>query len=458
MFLLVLFLLSIFFLIGMFALCAVNSAFRCMHKHDSKKELKTLGHLFFYRKFHLFFFPNHEYEGIFFATVCSQSITRFCYAACAILFLLHTNLYFQAIQITEVSPDFSWFWLIASFVGLVALSFVVGDYFPRIFGTRHSKAALRFCTPLASIFMYIAFPLTFVFLKISQMSSKTVSFDYLTEPMAEAKQEIIDLIHKAEFSPSLDSHDKKLIESVLTFKERIAREVMVPRVDVFSLSADTTIKDAAKLIETEGYSRIPLYRNTVDNIVGVLMYKDLLNKLTEYSQKGNDPAVLLAPVESIQKNVLHVPETKKISNLLQEFRKKQVHMAIVVDEYGGTEGVVTIEDILEEIVGEIADEYDLEEELFQAEGGGSWMVDARMNILDVEEELGFKIPADGEYDTIGGYVFHTAGEIPSKGFIIHQEDFEMEILQSNDRCVEKVRIKPVLNQRHGNEFTNAKRD
>ncbi|MFQ5729960.1 MAG: hemolysin family protein, partial [Waddliaceae bacterium] len=266
-----------------------------------------------------------------------------------------------------------------------------------------------------------------------------ISFE---EPLTQTKREIIDIIQKTKLRPELNLHEKKLIESVLRFKDRIAREVMVPRVDVFSLSAETPIHEAVKLIDEEGYSRIPIYKNTVDNIVGVLMYKDVLNKFMEYREKDNDPSILGAPIETIQKSVLYTPETKKISNLLLEFKKKQVHLAIVVDEYGGTEGIVTIEDILEEIVGEIEDEYDEEEELYFAQHNGSWIVDARMSILDAEQQLGIIIPQEGEYDTIGGYIFHRAGSIPSKGFVIHQEEFEMEILRSDERRVERVRIKP----------------
>src|SRR5262249_33403368 len=160
----------------------------------------------------------------------------------------------------------------------------------------------------------------------------------------------------------------------------------------------------AKLLENEGYSRTPVYRTTVDNIVGVLMYKDVLSKYREYEEKGNNPAILNAPIETIQKPVLYTPETKKISQLLQEFRKKQVHLAIVVDEYGGTEGIVTIEDILEQIVGEIADEYDEAEALFIPQSDGSWIVDPRISILDAEEHLGIKFPEEGDYDSIGGYI------------------------------------------------------
>lgn len=444
MYLVITFFLTLFFLIGTFFLTAVTSAFRRIHKRDSKKQILGLGKLFFYRPFHLYFFPKHEYEGLFFAAVCAQNVARFCYTGSAVLFLLATPL-FQS----EISPlatqvyDFTWFWIGFSILVMILLSFVVGEYLPRILGMSLPEKVLRVCTPFSSLFMFLVFPITFLFLKISQSFSRTIYLDHLHEPGSQVKQEIIDIIEEARFSTDTNRHDKALIESVLAFRDRIAREIMVPRVDVFSLSADVSIKDAADLLAAEGYSRTPIYRNTVDNIVGVLMYKDILRKFREYEQKGNDPTILQAPIESIQKNVLYTPETKKISSLLQEFRKKQVHLAIVVDEYGGTEGIVTIEDILEEIVGNIEDEYDEEEELFIAQPDGSWIVDARMSILDAEEQLGINFPQEGEYDTIGGYVFDCTGAIPTKGFVIHQDDFEIEILDSNERVVEKVRIRPV---------------
>lgn len=427
----------LFFLFGTFFLTAVISAFRRIHKKDAQK---FINNSFFFGPFHRFFFPKNEYEGLFFTTICAQNLARFGYVACGVIFLSQTELFHSENMKTS---GLDTFWIILSTLALILGSFVVGDYLPRVFGTRLSEKALQIGFPLSSPFLFLAFPLAYVFLKISLSLSSDLYFDSTQEPSSQAKQEIIELIQEAEVGPILDIHDKKLIESVLTFKERCAREVMVPRVDVFSLSADTPIKDAARLIQKEGYSRIPIYRNSVDNIVGVLMYKDILLKYIEF-EETSDLKILDAPIESIQKNILYTPETKKISSLLQEFRKKQVHLAIVVDEYGGTEGIITIEDILEEIVGEISDEYDQEEETFKHLPDGSWIIDAKMNVLDVEELLNIQIPQEEEYDTIGGYVFHVAGAIPAPGFIIHHDDFELEILESSDRAVEKVRIKPLL--------------
>jgi putative hemolysin len=444
--LVILFFSTIFFLIGTFFLTSVSSAFRRIYNRLSKKQLKELGSFFIYRPFHLFFFSKAEFEGLFFAAICAQSITRFLYAASATFFLMQTSLI--QTKISSVGPyDFSHFWFFLSFLGFLLLSFIAGDYLPRIFGNRMPETAIRFCAPVSSIFMFLVFPITYPFLRISQSLSRTVYFDYLQEPQAQAQQEIIELIQKTELSPELNPHDKKLIESVLTFRDLIAREVMVPRVDMFSLPATTSIKEAAKLLENEGYSRTPVYRNTVDNVIGVLMYKDILSKFQEYEAKGNDSSILNAPIETLIKGVLYTPETKKLSNLLLEFRKKQVHLAIVVDEYGGTEGIVTIEDILEEIVGDISDEYDEEAALYTPLADGSWIVDPRMSILDIEGQLGLVIPEEGDYDTLGGYIFHCAGSIPSRGFVIHRDEFEIEILRSNERFVEKVKIRPIRAQR-----------
>jgi putative hemolysin len=428
----------VFFLLGTFVLTALSSACRRIHKQDLKKHFTDLGNLFFYRSVQLFFFPDHEYEAIFFSTICAQNITRFCSAALIVVFG-------QSIATVELSfHGIGWIVFIVSLLPILAIFFIITDYLPRIFGTQMPVVAIRLCAPLASVFMFLSFPIIFIILKLSHFLSQTIYFDYLQEPAAQAKQEIIDIVQKARLSPQLDPHDKKLIASVLKFRELIVREVMVPRVDLFCLPIEMSIKEAAKLLENEGYSRVPVYHDTIDNIVGVLMYKDILSKYREYLEKGNALAVLEAPIETIQKNVLYTPETKKISQLLQEFRKKQMHLAIVVDEYGGTEGIVTIEDTLEEIVGDISDEYDEEEEaLFIPQADGCWIVDPRMSILSAEEKLGLIIPQEGEYDSIGGFIFHCAGAIPAKGFVIHREDFEIEILSSNERSIEKVRIKPL---------------
>lgn len=426
------------FLIGSFSLTSLSSAFRRINKRDSKKEVQSLGGWFFYRYLHRLVFPQHEFEGIYFSIICAQNFARFLFvilgALCGLQWIQDASSEHQLIRFS--------IYLASLFV----IFFLFGEYFPRVFGSRHPKLAIRLLSPVASIFMVIIFPFAYPFLKFSKSFSHIVYFDYLHEPQARVKQEIIDIIHEADSGTSLEAVDKKLIQSVMTFREKIAREVMVPRVDIFSLPGDLSIRDSAKLLENEGYSRIPVYRDTVDHIIGVLMYKDILKKYIE-AERENKPELLDVTLESLIKNVLYTPETKKITHLLQEFRKKQVHLAIVVDEYGGTEGIVTIEDILEEIVGDIFDEYDEESEIAKVaskQADGSWLVDPRISIIDLEEQTGIKIPQEGDYDTLGGYIYFRAGTIPSKGFTIFHDDFKLEILKSSERSIEKIRLMPTL--------------
>jgi CBS domain containing-hemolysin-like protein len=429
-------------LIGLFCLTAVNTAFRSLQRKESKKQLDLAGKLFFYRYLSRLFFHQQEYEDLYFTSIFAQNVTRFCYAILSILFLGQLHLIGVTFNHETQSTSLSLNWPLGvlGLIGLFLLLFIVGDSLGRITGNRYPERSIRFAAPIVSFFMVLLFPLTFIFLKIFHRLPRTVYFDPSHEPTQEAKQELIEIIEESNLNTHLDPHDKKLIEAVMAFKDRIVREVMVPRVDIFSLPHDTTIEDAATLLYQEGYSRIPVYKDTLDNIIGVLMYKDILAKYMEHAHLG-DKKILQTPISTLVKNVLYTPETKKISHLLQEFRKQQVHLAIIVDEYGGTEGIVTIEDILEEIVGDIADEYDQEEALFIPLPEGGWLIDARMSILDIEEQLGIEIQQDGDYDTIGGYVFHETGMIPQKGYMIRKPHFELEVIRSNERRVEKLRIK-----------------
>lgn len=381
---------------------------------------------------HTKFIPEHEYEGIFYATLTTLNFCRFLLAASITYLLMLASDWIHAhLSISIILLVFA-----------LMLTFVITDYIPRAIGSHYPKQTLWSTAPIASIYLLLAFPFSYLLIKISEKLTRSVTFDYLHEPIAEGKQEIYEIIQESDVDTKLEPQDKQLIQSVVSFQDLVAREVMVPRVDLFSLPSNTPIKVAAKKLQEEGYSRTPVYRNTIDHIVGLLMYKDIHAKYMEAEEK-KDPSILNQPIETLIKPVLYTPETKKISHLLQEFKKRQMHMAIVVDEYGGTEGIVTFEDILEEIVGDIEDEYDTEEKEFTKLSDGSYLVDPRMSIVDVEDELNIDIPEEGDYDTLGGYIFHIAGEIPPRGFIIKQDDFELEVLRVSDRAIQKVKIKPL---------------
>lgn len=443
----ILFFCAVIFLIGTFLLAGLISSFRSLQKRESEKTVKSLGFKFFYKPFHSFFFPEYEFESLFFAISSALNINRFFFTIFSAAYLLSTQTFQQILVHSNNigSQEITLIWAVLLILLVLFISFFLGDYLPRFLGTKYPESLINFCAPLASFYLFASFPISFPFLFVARRSPQSLYFDCIDKSDTQAKQEIIDIIKKSVLTEELDTNEKKLISSVLSFCEHITREVMIPRVDLFSIEATTSIKEAVKLLEEEGFSRVPVYEETIDNIVGILMYKDLLKKYMEYEEKGNDSSIIEAPVSSILKTPLYTPETKKIFDLLQDFRKKQTHIAIVVDEYGGTEGIITIEDILEDIVGEIIDEYDDEEEdLYTSLPDGAWIIDPRMSLLDAEEQLGITIPQIGDYDTIGGYIFHCAGEIPSKGFTILNNDIKIEVLKSNERSIEKIRITPRL--------------
>lgn len=419
-------------------------ALRRLQKRTSLLCFKKLGRFFVYHPVAQSLFPDREFESIYITAVSIHNIFRFLLAGAVVLLLIQENL-LPLHFTTDGSLTFTLprdFGDAIGILSIIACAIGLGDLLPRFLGGYYPQPSLIISAPFCGLVFLLCLPITFL---VSRFSGRLFHLGKLLpseKPSDIVKKKIIEIIHEAGEEEALDPTERKLIESVVTFRDRIVREIMVPRVDIFSLPADTSIREAARQLETKGYSRIPIYRNSVDNIEGVLMYKDIIAKYMDYEEYGHDSKILEAPVQTIAKNVLYTPETKKISLLLQEFRKKQVHLAIVVDEYGGTEGIVTIEDILEEIVGEIADEYDEQESLFQILPGGSWIVDARMTISDVEEQLGIEIPQEGDYDSIGGYIFHSTGTIPSKGFVIKHDDFEIRILSSNERCVEKIKLTP----------------
>ena len=430
--LIVSFFLCLFFLVWAFFLTTITHSLTRLGETHSKDVIKKNGYRFFYAPLHCLFFKNSRFELLVFASTLGENLARIGYVAFAAIAVMY-------LEAATTTP------LVIFLIALLFLILLIGDFFPRLLAIWAPERALAFSLPFSSFFLYLSFPLSLLFLKLAEIAWRSRHKESLGDPVEEMRESVVQILRSSNVKGSLNNADKKLIESVVKFKDRIVREVMVPRVDLFILSADTTVREATKELISEGYSRVPVYRETIDHIIGVLMFKDILQLYMDCLEGKKESALLNASIENFTKSIFYTPETKKVAQLLQEFRAKQMHMAIVVDEYGGTEGVVTMEDILEEIVGEIADEYDIgEEQLFTTQpGGGGWIVDARMSILDAEENFNIHIPQEGEYDTIGGYIFHKIGSIPHKGLRIHHEDFDLEILSSSERSVEKVRITPL---------------
>jgi magnesium and cobalt transporter len=221
------------------------------------------------------------------------------------------------------------------------------------------------------------------------------------------KRSFIDrLLRKVSVEENLDSIDTKALEMVkgiISLSESNVKEIMVPRIDVVSISLDTPVPEIVTIISDCGHSRFPVYHDTVDNIVGMLYAKDLLHYMVKEESEID--------LEKLIRPAYFVPESKKLDSLLREFQRRRVHIAVVVDEYGGTSGIVCLEDIIEEIVGEIQDEFDNETEELLKISEDEYLCDARVNLEWLNEQLGTELPSD-DFDTLGGLVFHLFGKIP----------------------------------------------
>ncbi len=239
------------------------------------------------------------------------------------------------------------------------------------------------------------------------------------------------LINTADEPGLIEEDEKKMIASIFELAEMVAREVMVPRIDVVAVDEKTTLRQALDVIIQAGHSRIPVYHDSIDNVQGVLYAKDLLLPFRDGRYD--------APVTELMRPAYFVPESKRVDDLLQELQQRRVHMAIIVDEYGGTAGVVTIEDLLEEIVGDIQDEYDSEAPMAQQIGEREYVFDAQIRLDDVNDILGASLPSE-ESDTLGGFIYSQLGAMPAVGSRVHFEHLALEVQTVQGRRILQVRV------------------
>lgn len=229
----------------------------------------------------------------------------------------------------------------------------------------------------------------------------------------------------------IEADEREMIASIFELSETVAREVMVPRIDIVAIEEQTSLSQALEVIVEAGHSRIPVYRDHVDNILGVLYAKDLLRPLHD---GGQDVAIT-----ELMRPAYFVPESKKVNDLLRELQRRKVHMAIIVDEYGGTAGVVTIEDLVEEIVGEIQDEYDSELPRMVQAGEDEYLFDARIDLDAVSKILAVELP-DEDSDTLGGFIFSQLGRVPVVGSVVRYEELVLEVQSVSGRRIQQVRV------------------
>jgi CBS domain containing-hemolysin-like protein len=245
------------------------------------------------------------------------------------------------------------------------------------------------------------------------------------------EEEIHDFIEASEEEGLVNEEESEMIRSIFSLRTTVVREIMVPRTDMACVDTEATVREVLDTIIACGHSRIPVYEQTIDNIIGLLYAKDLLKLWGDHEDRLR--------VREIMRTPYFIPETKNLEQLLQEFKRKRVHLAIVIDEYGGTSGLITIEDLLEQIVGDIQDEYDREEALFIVNSDGSITADARMPVEELEEHFDIEIERD-KFDSIGGLIFHLTGKIPSAGDVVEGVGLQLTIIDADERKIKKVCI------------------
>ena len=239
------------------------------------------------------------------------------------------------------------------------------------------------------------------------------------------------LVEVGEQEGVLEEEEREMIHNVFELADTTVREVMVPRPDMITVEADATLDDAMKIIVEGGQSRIPVYADSIDDIIGVLYAKDLLRVLTLNERPPS--------VRSLVRQAYFVPESKRLDDLLREMQQQRVHMAIVVDEYGSVAGLVTIEDLVEQIIGDIQDEYDREEQLFERISDNEFIVDAKISLDELDELLDAELASE-DYDTLGGLIYAKLDKIPSAGDTVTQGDLTFTVLGTKGRRVTKVRV------------------
>jgi CBS domain containing-hemolysin-like protein len=244
------------------------------------------------------------------------------------------------------------------------------------------------------------------------------------------EEELHELVEASAEEGLINEEESGMIRAIFALGETVVREVMIPRTDMACVSADASIDDLLATINNCGHSRIPVYEGTVDNITGVLYAKDLLKYWCQDSMQLD--------IRKIARQPFYVPESKNLEELLSEFKKRRVHIAIVIDEYGGTSGLITIEDLLEQIVGDIQDEYDIEEDLLHPEPDGSAVVDAMLPIEEFEEYFNIVVERE-KFDTVGGLVFYLLGRIPRVGDTAFVNGIRLTVLSAGERRIGKIR-------------------
>ncbi len=324
--------------------------------------------------------------------------------------------------------------LVATVIMTISI-LIIGEITPKSYASQNPvKVAVKVAKPLELIATAFK-PMLVILTKTTNVIIKLLGGDIVTNSPFVTEEEIRSLVDVGEEEGTIRHKDKEMIEGIFEINDIDVTEVMVPRIDVIATSDKTTLREVLDQIITYGHSRIPVYKNTIDNIIGILYAKDML-AFSSLKDKSFDEKSII----ELMRPAYYVPETKKVNQLLRELQQQKVHIAIVLDEYGGTEGLVTIEDILEEIVGDILDEYDNEVDLIEKIDENIFLVKADVSLEEINEIFRANLPKD-EFDSLGGFVFGYLGRVPIKGDVVTYEDLQMTVMELDNRRIVAIQVK-----------------
>ncbi len=327
---------------------------------------------------------------------------------------------------------------IAMVVNIVLITFLIlllSEISPKILAAKKPESLALYLVPFVTLIYFLFLPFSILIDKGMNWLIGILKIREREEDKLLQSSEINALLELGQEQGELEADEKEMIHSIFEFGDTIVREIMIPRTDMVCVSNDTSTDDLILLIKEKGHTRIPVYEETIDQIRGIINAKDLLPSVL--NKRNNINLIRLA------RPALFVPESKKIDDLLRLFQKERQHMAIVVDEYGGTAGLVTLEDVVEEIVGEIRDEYDQEVALHKQLDENTYLVDAKIDIYTLNELLGVAIPEKDEYDTLGGFIFELTGAVPQEDEVITYEKLEMVTVKVERNRIVKVKIRRI---------------
>ncbi len=327
---------------------------------------------------------------------------------------------------------------IVAFLFITILHIVFGELAPKSIAIQRSvRTVMNIAVPLR--FFYVVFrPFIWFLNGFANLILKAMGIS--TAPGSEAhhsSEELQYLLEQGKETGALDSTEHELIQNVFDFNERVVKNIMVPRTKISGVEIDTDPDSLIQLLITEGYSRMPVYEETIDKIVGVVHAKDILPLLAHKRT---------FELKDITRKAYFIPETKKINDLMAELQQKRIQIAIVLDEFGGTAGMVTLEDIVEELVGEIQDEYDEEKPIVEKVNDNEFIVNALAPIYDVNSHLPHDLPEDGDYDTVSGWLGDIFGKIPDVGEQKESSGYNITVLRKSDQNIESVKLELLLNE------------